>query len=101
MIVVQVHVIGSASELGKWKPHDGLKLRYAGDSTWKAECVLRKYEFPLKYPFFPFFLEILMITFELFFLTDGFHVIYCLFLGELSVLSLIIVTHISIAMFTK
>ncbi|CAL9106060.1 unnamed protein product [Musa acuminata var. zebrina] len=46
-----VHVIGSASELGKWRPHDGLKLRYAGDFTWKAECVLRKYEFPLKYKY--------------------------------------------------
>ncbi|WOK96012.1 4-alpha-glucanotransferase DPE2 isoform X1 [Canna indica] len=46
-----VNVIGSASELGKWKPQDGLRLRYAGEYIWKAECVLRKYEFPLKYKY--------------------------------------------------
>lgn len=50
-IALQIGVIGSASQLGKWKTQDGLRLKYSGDNTWKAECVLRKYEFPLKYPF--------------------------------------------------
>ncbi|XP_042408165.1 4-alpha-glucanotransferase DPE2-like [Zingiber officinale] len=47
-----IGVTGSASQLGKWKTQDGLRLKYAGDNTWKAECVLRKYEFPLKYKYY-------------------------------------------------
>lgn len=48
---LQVYVIGSSSKLGQWKIQDGLKLSYAGDSFWHAECILQKAEFPLKYPF--------------------------------------------------
>ncbi|KAG9454794.1 hypothetical protein H6P81_007698 [Aristolochia fimbriata] len=45
-----VYVVGSSSQLGGWKEH-GLKLSYAGESLWQADCVIWKYEFPIKYPF--------------------------------------------------
>lgn len=46
-----VYVIGSSLKLGQWKVQDGLKLSYAGDSTWQADCVMPKSDFPLKYKY--------------------------------------------------
>uniref|UniRef100_A0ACD5Z182 Uncharacterized protein n=1 Tax=Avena sativa TaxID=4498 RepID=A0ACD5Z182_AVESA len=46
-----VVVTGSNPSVGNWRPQDGLKLNYVGDSIWKANCVLRKAEFPLKYKY--------------------------------------------------
>jgi 4-alpha-glucanotransferase len=46
-----VYVIGSPLSLGKWKIQDGLKLNYAGDSTWQADCVVQKDEFPIRYKY--------------------------------------------------
>lgn len=46
----QIYVFGSSTKLGKWKAQDGLKLSYAGDSIWHADCVLPKTDFPIKYP---------------------------------------------------
>nr|GMD43069.1 4-alpha-glucanotransferase DPE2-like [Ipomoea batatas]GMD46478.1 4-alpha-glucanotransferase DPE2-like [Ipomoea batatas] len=48
-----IYVIGSSLNLGQWKAQDGVKLNYAGDSFWQAECVMTKDDFPLKYPFGP------------------------------------------------
>jgi 4-alpha-glucanotransferase len=45
-----VVVTGSNPQLGRWQTQDGLKLNYVGDSIWKANCLLRKSEFPIKYP---------------------------------------------------
>ncbi|KAK3010333.1 hypothetical protein RJ639_013026 [Escallonia herrerae] len=45
-----IYVIGSTLRLGQWKIQDGLKLHYSGDSVWQAYCVMRKDEFPIKYP---------------------------------------------------
>ena len=44
-------MIGSPQKLGQWKVEDALKLSYAGDSTWQADCVMDKNDFPIKYPF--------------------------------------------------
>ncbi|XP_010251909.1 PREDICTED: 4-alpha-glucanotransferase DPE2 isoform X2 [Nelumbo nucifera] len=44
-----VYVIGSSTKLGMWKVEDGLKLNYAGESFWQADCVMKKDEFPIKY----------------------------------------------------
>ncbi|KAH9675167.1 4-alpha-glucanotransferase DPE2 [Citrus sinensis] len=33
-----VYVIGSTSMLGQWKLQNGLKLSYAGESVWEADC---------------------------------------------------------------
>ncbi|XP_011079098.1 4-alpha-glucanotransferase DPE2 [Sesamum indicum] len=44
-----VYVIGSPSNLGRWKIEDGLKLNYAGESVWLAGSVMRKDDFPIKY----------------------------------------------------
>ncbi|OEL17021.1 4-alpha-glucanotransferase DPE2 [Dichanthelium oligosanthes] len=41
-----VVITGSNPQLGRWRAQDGLKLSYVGDSLWKANCVLRKSEFP-------------------------------------------------------
>ncbi|KAG2638907.1 hypothetical protein PVAP13_2NG623200 [Panicum virgatum] len=41
----------SASLNKSLDPEDGLKLTYVGDSLWKAICVLRKSEFPVKYKY--------------------------------------------------
>ncbi|KAF9599354.1 hypothetical protein IFM89_036811 [Coptis chinensis] len=46
-----VYVIGSSSLLGQWKVQDGLKLSYARESLWQAECVMKKKDLPIKYPF--------------------------------------------------
>ncbi|XP_004309467.1 PREDICTED: 4-alpha-glucanotransferase DPE2 [Fragaria vesca subsp. vesca] len=46
-----IYIIGSCSKLGNWKAQDGLKLFYAGDSTWHADCVLPKGDFPIKYKY--------------------------------------------------
>ncbi|XP_044964464.1 4-alpha-glucanotransferase DPE2 [Hordeum vulgare subsp. vulgare] len=46
-----VVVTGSNPAVGNWKAQDGLKLNYVGDSIWKANCVLRKSEFPVKYKY--------------------------------------------------
>lgn len=46
-----VVVTGSNPQLGRWQAQDGLKLSYVGDSLWKAICVLRKSEFPVKYKY--------------------------------------------------
>ncbi|KAG2638906.1 hypothetical protein PVAP13_2NG623200 [Panicum virgatum] len=46
-----VVVTGSNPQLGRWQAQDGLKLTYVGDSLWKAICVLRKSEFPVKYKY--------------------------------------------------
>lgn len=51
MELLQVYVIGSSSKLGQWKIQNALKLSYAGDSIWHADCVIQKADFPLKYPF--------------------------------------------------
>lgn len=44
-------MIGSPQKLGQWKTEGGLKLSYAGDSIWQADCVMGKEDFPIKYPF--------------------------------------------------
>ncbi|KAJ4977566.1 hypothetical protein NE237_008346 [Protea cynaroides] len=44
-----VYVVGSSPRLGQWKVQDGLKLSYAGELFWQADCVMRKDEFPIKY----------------------------------------------------
>ncbi|XP_057249169.1 4-alpha-glucanotransferase DPE2 isoform X2 [Beta vulgaris subsp. vulgaris] len=44
-----VYVIGSPQKLGQWKTEGGLKLSYAGDSIWQADCVMGKEDFPIKY----------------------------------------------------
>ncbi|KAK7396064.1 hypothetical protein VNO78_16802 [Psophocarpus tetragonolobus] len=49
-----IYVIGSNTKLGQWKVENGLKLSYFGESIWKAECVMQKRDFPLKYPFWTF-----------------------------------------------
>lgn len=46
-----VVVTGSNPSVGNWRTQDGLKLNYVGDSIWKANCVLRKSEFPVKYKY--------------------------------------------------
>lgn len=46
-----VVVTGSNPQLGRWQAQDGLKLSNVGDSLWKANCVLRKSEFPVKYKY--------------------------------------------------
>lgn len=51
MELPQVYVIGSSSKLGEWRIQNALKLSYAGDSIWHAECVMKRVDFPLKYPF--------------------------------------------------
>lgn len=43
-------MIGSPSKLGQWKTEGALKLSYAGESVWVAESVIKKDEFPVKYP---------------------------------------------------
>lgn len=48
--LLQVYVTGSSIQLGHWKAEDDLKLSYMGDSSWQADCVLYKDEFPVKYP---------------------------------------------------
>ncbi|CAL1352309.1 unnamed protein product [Linum trigynum] len=45
-----VYVIGSCAKLGCWKVQDGLKLSYAGNSTWQADVVVQKDDLPFKYP---------------------------------------------------
>ncbi|KAI4300935.1 hypothetical protein L6164_034261 [Bauhinia variegata] len=55
-----IHVIGSHTKLGQWKFEDGLKLSYCGESVWQSDCVIRRSEFPIKYPFFIFILDYLM-----------------------------------------
>lgn len=44
-----IYVIGSSAKLGQWKVQDGLKLDYAGESIWQANCVMQKDDLPLKY----------------------------------------------------
>lgn len=44
-----VYVIGSPQKLGQWKVDGALKLSYAGDSIWQADCVMEKNDFPIKY----------------------------------------------------
>ncbi|XP_051149443.1 4-alpha-glucanotransferase DPE2 isoform X2 [Andrographis paniculata] len=44
-----IYVVGSPSNLGRWKVEDGLKLVYAGDSVWLAETVMGKDDMPIKY----------------------------------------------------
>uniref|UniRef100_A0A5B7B0S7 4-alpha-glucanotransferase n=1 Tax=Davidia involucrata TaxID=16924 RepID=A0A5B7B0S7_DAVIN len=44
-----IYVIGSSMTLGHWKVQNGLKLNYAGESIWHADCVMRKEDFPIKY----------------------------------------------------
>ena len=44
-------MIGSSVKLGRWKVQNGLKLNYAGESIWEADCVMQKDDFPIKYPF--------------------------------------------------
>ncbi|XP_068659534.1 4-alpha-glucanotransferase DPE2 [Aristolochia californica] len=46
-----VFVVGSSTQLGDWKGQGGLKLSYAGESLWQADCVIWKYEFPIKYKY--------------------------------------------------
>nr|XP_027066920.1 4-alpha-glucanotransferase DPE2-like [Coffea arabica] len=44
-----IYVLGSPLKLGQWKAQGGLKLNYAGESVWQADCVMQKDDFPLKY----------------------------------------------------
>ncbi|XP_021745916.1 4-alpha-glucanotransferase DPE2-like [Chenopodium quinoa] len=44
-----VYVIGSPQKLGQWKTEGALKLSYAGESIWQADCVMGKEDFPIKY----------------------------------------------------
>lgn len=44
-----IYVIGSNTKLGQWKVENGLKLSYFGESVWKAECVLQRSDFPIRY----------------------------------------------------
>lgn len=46
-----IYVIGSPLKLGRWKVQDGLKLNYAGESIWQADCVVPKEDFPIKYKY--------------------------------------------------
>uniref|UniRef100_A0A2P2MKW7 4-alpha-glucanotransferase n=1 Tax=Rhizophora mucronata TaxID=61149 RepID=A0A2P2MKW7_RHIMU len=46
-----VYVIGSIPKLGQWKVQDGLKLSYAGESTWQADFVTSINVFPMKYKY--------------------------------------------------
>ncbi|XP_060191492.1 4-alpha-glucanotransferase DPE2 isoform X3 [Lycium barbarum] len=46
-----IYVLGSSLKLGQWKIQEGLKLAYAGDSFWQADCVMGKDDFPLKYKY--------------------------------------------------
>ncbi|CAL1385793.1 unnamed protein product [Linum trigynum] len=46
-----VYVIGSCAKLGCWKVQDGLKLSYAGNSTWQADVVVQKDDLPFKYKY--------------------------------------------------
>lgn len=46
-----IYVIGSSLKLGQWKVQDGLKLHYAGESIWQADCVMQKDDFPIKYKY--------------------------------------------------
>ncbi|XP_062004208.1 4-alpha-glucanotransferase DPE2 [Rosa rugosa] len=46
-----IYIIGSTSKLGNWKAQDGLKLSYSGESTWHADCVVPKGDFPIKYKY--------------------------------------------------
>ncbi|KAK6942118.1 Carbohydrate binding module family 20 [Dillenia turbinata] len=46
-----VYVTGSGTKLGQWKVHEGLKLSYAGESIWQADCAILKTDFPIRYPF--------------------------------------------------
>lgn len=47
-----VYVTGSVSQLGHWRVQDALRLSYAGESIWKADCVMRKDDFPIEYKYF-------------------------------------------------
>ncbi|KAI4363958.1 hypothetical protein MLD38_020110 [Melastoma candidum] len=46
-----VCVIGSNPKLGEWKIQGGLKLAYAGESMWHADCLVEKALFPFKYKY--------------------------------------------------
>ncbi|KAH0468674.1 hypothetical protein IEQ34_001906 [Dendrobium chrysotoxum] len=45
-----VYVTGSVSQLGQWRIEDGLKLNYTGESIWESYSIVRKVDFPIKYP---------------------------------------------------
>ncbi|CAN0907954.1 4-alpha-glucanotransferase DPE2 [Linum grandiflorum] len=45
------YVIGSCAKLGRWKVQDGLKLSYAGNSTWQADVVVQRDDLPFKYKY--------------------------------------------------
>ncbi|XP_073104819.1 4-alpha-glucanotransferase DPE2 isoform X2 [Elaeis guineensis] len=47
-----VCVTGSVPQLGQWKAEDGLELSHAGGSIWRADCLMRKDDFPIKYKYF-------------------------------------------------
>lgn len=57
---LQVYVIGSNAKLGDWKIQDGISLSYAGEFIWHASCVIKKTDFPIKYPFGVFLLGSLL-----------------------------------------
>ncbi|XP_052172556.1 4-alpha-glucanotransferase DPE2 isoform X8 [Diospyros lotus] len=44
-----IYVIGSSVKLGHWKVQEALKLHFAGESIWQADCVMQKDDFPIKY----------------------------------------------------
>ncbi|XP_008796184.1 4-alpha-glucanotransferase DPE2 isoform X2 [Phoenix dactylifera] len=46
-----VCVTGSVLQLGQWKVQGALELIYAGGSTWIADCLMRKDDFPIKYKY--------------------------------------------------
>ncbi|CAN6443473.1 unnamed protein product [Victoria cruziana] len=46
-----VIVTGSCSTLGKWEAKHGLELTCSGESIWRADCMVKKSEFPIKYKY--------------------------------------------------
>lgn len=46
-----IFIIGNTSKLGQWNVQNGLKLSYAGESIWHADCVLPKSDFPIRYKY--------------------------------------------------
>ncbi|GLJ46730.1 hypothetical protein SUGI_0985310 [Cryptomeria japonica] len=42
---------GSASALGNWNFKESVRLSYCADAYWKADCIIKKDEFPIRYPF--------------------------------------------------
>lgn len=63
--LLQIFIIGSTSKLGQWNVQNGLKLSYAGESIWHADCVFPKSDFPIRYPCQSFILDNLTVSLSL------------------------------------